>query len=162
MSVLRQDPCSKQLNQCGRRRDRRGHPMSAILGHRKSASRLEIEESSRFTDRPRTTAPILCRTSRGIGCQSIIDVDLVGQSDLDDKLHRLANVCWMPLSYQACDDAARRNRRPSSIHLRPSRLERGVRSLQHLPSALSADALVESLLFRSSTNGTAALVNGRS
>lgn len=47
----------------------------------------------------RTTARILCSTSSEIGYRSIIDVDLVGQSDPDDNVYKSANVRCRPLAW---------------------------------------------------------------
>ena len=49
----------------------------------------------------RTTARILCSASAEIGYRSIIDVDLVGQSDPDDKVYKVANVRCRPLAWWA-------------------------------------------------------------
>ncbi|MCY3921799.1 MAG: hypothetical protein OXG27_05315 [Chloroflexi bacterium] len=50
-------------------------------------------------DGRRTTAGILRSTSAAIGYRSVTDVDLVGQSDPDDKVYKSANVRCRPLTW---------------------------------------------------------------
>ncbi|MCY3570130.1 MAG: hypothetical protein F4Y69_12200 [Chloroflexi bacterium] len=46
-----------------------------------------------------TPARIRCSTSAAIGYRSIIDVELVGQSDPDDKVYKSTNVRCRPLAW---------------------------------------------------------------